>query len=376
MTLYEDVGKTLKKLQLMDPYYALFMMGLEKQETKRVPTMAVGLKGINTILYINPDFWFGMTKDERYGVCKHEMLHLCFMHLLQLGQYPNQKLHNIATDAEINQYIDPRYLPKDHINIEQLSEEFNITLDQKAGSDYYYKKLKDKIPEDFDLGDAEHFWEEFEKLTEAEQAVVENQITYLMEATAEEIAKGRGTVPGEISGLIAMRKKPPKFDWKKHMRQWVGNSSEVYTKPSRFKVNAFFPGTPASKIKLKQNILFAIDTSGSVSEAELEECMSELFHIWKLGHTVTILCADTQLYEPYIYQGQNDVKIHGRGGTYFSPVLEYFNSNPQYSCMIYFTDGGAELPPNANRPMLWVISSQGDDRAIKEHNGKKLIIQN
>jgi predicted metal-dependent peptidase len=87
------------------------------------------------------------------------------------------------------------------------------------------------------------------------------------------------------------------------------------------------------------------------------------------------LCADTTIYEPYIYKGQTEIKIHGRGGTYFTPVLEYFNTHPEYSCMIYFTDGYAELPPNANRPMLWVVSSNGGIEAIKNHNGKILKIE-
>jgi predicted metal-dependent peptidase len=43
--------------------------------------------------------------------------------------------------------------------------------------------------------------------------------------------------------------------------------------------------------------------------------------------------------------------------------------------MIYFTDGYAELPPNANRPMLWVVSSNGGIEAIKNHNGKILKIE-
>lgn len=374
-SLYEDVGRTLKKLLLIDPYYAMFMLSLDKQETERVPTMAVGLNGINVVLYINPKFWFGMSQDERYGVCKHEMLHLCFMHLIVADKYPNHKLHNIATDAEINQYIDKKYLPSGAITLEKIEAEMGVRLNPKEGADVYYKSLQDKVPEDFDLGNAEHFWEAFDKLTDAEKMVVGNQIDYLMEHTAEQCAKSRGTVPGEIQSLMAVKKQPARFDWRKHLRRWIGSSKEVYTKPSRFKPNPFFPNTPSSKIKLKQNILVMIDTSGSVSNKELEEFMSEIYHIWRMGDTVTIACIDTQIYEPYEYRGGNEIAIHGRGGTYFTPSLEYFNSHPEYSCGIYFTDGEAELPPNANKPFLWVISSRGTEKYIQEHNGKKLKIE-
>ena len=376
MSLHEDVGRILRKLLILDPYYAMFMIALDKQETEKVPTLAVGLSGINTVLYINPKFWFGMTQEQKYGVCKHEMLHLCFMHLVSMDRYPNHKVDNIATDAEINQYINPKYLPGGCITIESVKAHFGIDLAPKQGRDVYYKQLISVIPPDLDLGDAEHFWEEFDKLSEADKAVVGNQIGWLMEHTAAECEKMKaGSTPGEIAGMIKLRKEPARFDWKKFIRLWVGNSHEIYTKQSRFKPNPYFPGTPSSKIKLKQNILWAIDTSGSVSDEELGECMSEMHNLWKFGHTVTILCVDTKIYDPYVYQGQTDIKVHGRGGTTFTPTIQYFNEHPEYSCMIYFTDGEAELPPNSIRPMLWVISSRGTDKYINEHNGKILKIE-
>lgn len=378
-SLYDDVGITLRKLLMIDPYYAMFMISLDKQETKKVPTLAVGLNGINTVLYINPDFWFGMTQDQKYGVCKHEMLHLCYMHLVTGSSYPNHKLDNIATDYEINQYINPKHLPKGCVDAEFIKQVFKISLPDKQGRAVYYKELQKVLPKDFDqcdLGEAEHFWEEFNKLSEADKAVVGNQIGWLMEHTSEQLEKLKpGSTPGEIAALIKLKKEPPRFDWKRFIRLWVGNSQEVYTKSTRFKPNPFFPGTPSSKIKLKQNILCAIDTSGSVSEKELEEFMSEIYNLWKFGHTITILCADTTIYDPYIYKGQTDIKIHGRGGTYFTPVIEWFNNHKEYSAMLYFTDGYAELPPNTTRPMMWIISSNGSPKAIESHNGKKLIIE-
>lgn len=376
-TLYEDVGITLRKLLMtQDPYYALFCIGLDKQETTKVPTMAVGLNGVNVILYINKEFWFGMSFEEKFGVCKHEMMHLCFMHLITGNSYPNRKLDNIATDLEINQYIAKDHLPEGCITLESVKKEFGVDCPPKSGRDVYYKMLESKVPEEFDLGDNEHFWEAIEQLSEADKAVIQNQINWRMEHTSQELEKSKpGSTPGEISTLIALHKIPPRFDWKKYIRLWVGNSSEVYTKQSRFKPNPFFPGTPSSKIKLKHNILCAIDTSGSVSNEELEEFMSEIYNLWKFGHTITILCVDTKIYEPYIYKGSAEIEMYGRGGTYFTPTIEYFNTHPEYSCMIYFTDGYAEMPPNANKPMLWVVSSNGGTSAIDGHNGKILKIE-
>jgi len=375
LSLYEDVGYTLKKLLLDDPYYGMFMMTLDKQISTDIPTMAVGLNGVNIKLLINPNFWFSMSLEHKKGVCKHEMLHLCYMHLLTSDRYPDRIKDNIATDAEINQYIKPEYLPEFAVSLQSIEQQFGIKLKPKEGRDVYYKALEGKIPPEYSCGNSEHFWDIVEGLSDAQKAVVQNQIDYLMEHIAEEITKRNGTVPGEIQGLIQARKIPPRFDWKKHLRRFVGASKEVYTKPTRYKPNPYFPGNPSNKIKLKQNILCIIDTSGSVSNLELEEFMSEIYNIWRMGDVVTILCVDTKIYDPYEYKGQLEVQIHGRGGTYFTPSLEYFNSHPEYSCGIYFTDGEAELPPNANKPFLWVISSRGTTRYIDNHNGKKLKIE-
>jgi len=375
-SLYDDVGRTLRKLLMIDPYYAMFMISLDKQETSKVPTLAVGLNGINVVLYINPEFWFGMTQEQKFGVCKHEMLHLCFMHLINASGYQDHKRDNIATDAEINQYIDPKYLPSGCISLEQIKRDFGVTLAEKQGRDTYYKALEGKVPKEYDLGDAEHFWEVFDQLSEADKAIVQNQIDHMMTSIAEEMEKSKpGSTPGEISAMIKLKKQPPRFDWKRFIRMWIGNSNEVEVKQSRFKPNAYFPGTPSTKIAFKKNLLIAIDTSGSVSNSELEEFMSEIYNLWRFGHTITILCVDTTIYDPYVYKGQNDIKIHGRGGTYFTPTLEYFNAHTEYSAMIYFTDGEAELPPNAIRPMLWVVSSRGTLNYIQEHNGIKLKIE-
>lgn len=374
MTLYEDLGRILKLLLMDDPYYALFMMSLDKQETTKVPTLAVGLNGVNVVLYINPDFWFKLTKQQKFGVCKHEMMHLCFMHLVDNQYYPNRKKDNIAADLEINQYIDPTHLPEGGITLDSVKAQMGLTLPPKQGRDFYYRQLGDKC-NDYELGENEHFWEIFEQLSPEDQAVVRNQLESIMEKTADEVRKSRGSVPGEIESILTLIKKPARFDWKKFLRQWTGNSVEVFLKSTRFKPNPYFPGTPSNKIKLKQNILCAIDTSGSVSESELHEFMSEIHNLWKFGHTISILCVDTQIYDPYIYNGSSEITIHGRGGTYFTPTLEYFNSHNEYSCMIYFTDGEAELPPRANKPMLWVVSSRGTTRAIEKHNGKILKIE-
>lgn len=375
MTLYEDIGKAMKQLLFEDPYYALFLLGIQKQETTAVPTLAVGLTGLNVTLLINKDFWDRLPLNQKLGVLKHEVLHLCFYHLTSSEYYPNHILDNIATDLEINQYIKPNNLPPGGVTMDYIQQVFGVTLPEKKGRDFYYKELSKHLPPQMpSMGDAEHFWEKVNGLSEADKAVIQNQIVSMMEDAANELEKSRpGTVPGEISQQLTLVKKEPLFDWAKYIRLWVTNSTEVTLKQTRFKPNPYFPRNPSGKLKMKHNILCAIDTSGSVSEHVLHKFLAEIYNLWRFGHTINIMCIDTKMYDPYVYKGSAEVKISGRGGTSFTPTLEYFNRSNEYSVMIYFTDGEAELPPKANKPMLWVID--GTDKYIKEHNGKILKIQ-
>jgi predicted metal-dependent peptidase len=105
-------------------------------------------------------------------------------------------------------------------------------------------------------------------------------------------------------------------------------------------------------------MLLGIDTSGSVSDDELREFMTEIHHIHKTGVDVTIIQCDTAIVSIKEYKGKYDgIKIGGRGGTSFDPVIDYFNANlKKYTSLVYFTDGEAwtDLKPKA--PTLWVLS--------------------
>ena len=110
---------------------------------------------------------------------------------------------------------------------------------------------------------------------------------------------------------------------------------------------------------MKQHMLLAIDTSGSVSNEELSEFMNEIHHIHKAGVDITIVQCDTSIRSIEAYKGKNDLKVKGRGGTEFYPVLDYYNANlKKYTSLVYFTDGECytDVKPKGNT--LWVLSER------------------
>ena len=200
-------------------------------------------------------------------------------------------------------------------------------------------------------------------MDEATQKLIESQTRHIVLQVAEQIEKSTGNVPGEFTELIQRLRtiEPAKFDWKGYMRRFVGKSTKTYTKKSRRKYNKRTPDYPGLKIKKQKHILAAIDTSASVKTKELKEFYNELHHLKKTGSEITVIQCDTAISDISLFNPKEDLQIHGRGGTDFQPVIDYYNENlNKYSCLFYFTDGEASTPDNARGNILWVLSAQSD----------------
>jgi predicted metal-dependent peptidase len=420
MDKIQSLSKTAKDLMLKEPYYGFFLIMLNKLWSNKVPTAGVGKNGINYQLVVNPDFWEKLSELNRLGLLKHELLHIAFGHLTSVFKFSDRKLANVAMDMEINQYIEDSWLPGGELTSDQFKQlkeavtaelekakENNATpeelliiqeklpsrgimiddyeelnLDRKAGARYYYDKLKeakeqkdqtgtsgsenfDQLCDQMDSGEGDGLpdhstWDDFDNLSEAEQKLIEKQLQKVLSDAKEQTVKKRGTVPGEIESVIVIEEiVAAKFDWRGYIRRFTGISSKVYTKKIRRKENRRFSDNPGLKIKMRQHMLLAIDTSGSVSNDELLEFMNEIHHIYKAGVDITIIQCDTKIRSVEAYKGKNDLKVHGRGGTEFDPVLEYYNeNNKKYTSLVYFTDGecDANVKPRGN--VLWVISER------------------
>lgn len=187
----QSLSRATKELMLIEPFYGLFLITMNKVWRNDLDTAGVSKNGINVQLAINPTFWENLSSEYKVGILKHEILHIAFQHLTLRDKFASHKLFNIAADLEINQYIDRAYLPggtyhnkKDYENdtkifidnIKKQMEDKTLTpeqgrqellkipmrcifledfedkdgkpLDPKAGTDYYYKKLEETMDQD------------------------------------------------------------------------------------------------------------------------------------------------------------------------------------------------------------------------------------
>ncbi len=394
----ESLSKISKTLMLEEPFYGFFLLALNKIWDKSVNTAGVCKNGINFQLRINENFWNSLSEEHRLGLLKHELLHIAFQHLTTFTMFSDKKLANIAMDMEINQYINEDRLPKGGINIDDYPD---MNLERRAGCKYYYDKLQeaqqkkkdqnssgdnnmDKLLDALDkdecivlignkLGDEpggggdkevdipDHQWDEFENLPEAEKQLIEKQIQRVLQEVKAQTIKKQGYIPGEMTGMIKIEEiVPPKFNWRNYLRRFTGISTKIFTKKVRRKENTKYPDMPGMKVKMKQKLLLAIDTSGSVCDDEVKEFMNEMHHIYKTGVNITLLQCDTYIRDISEYKGKYDLKLHGRGGTNFTPVIEYFNKHTTYTSLIYFTDGEASTSVSPRAKVLWVHSEQSE----------------
>lgn len=373
----KTVSKICKTLMIKEPYYGFFFLGLNKKFSSDLPTAGVYKQNLNFALDINKEFWYNLPEDHRYGIIKHELLHLVFFHLYMRKDFADKELFNIAADMEVNQYIDRSNLPTGCIFLDT----FNIPLPVRAGTKVYYELLDQNLKSDnpdknlkafmdqmksgkgMPGGMSSHdFWEMFDGLSETEKKLLKSQLEYQMKESAKNV-KGRGYVPGEIQQTIdeLFKQKESVFNWKAYFRRLMGTSYKIFTKKTYRKPSKRFEDSAGLKIKKKQRILVGIDTSGSVSEAELVDFFSEINHIYRAGVSVHIIECDACIHRQYEYKGKFDGTVSGRGGTEFKPIIDYYNNHLQeFTTLIYFTDGECyvkDLKPK--KSMIWVLSSGG-----------------
>lgn len=196
--------------------------------------------------------------------------------------------------------------------------------------------------------------------------------------------EARGLMPGFFMSQVKVLNQPPKLSWQQILKKYVGTISAEKRK-TRMRLNRRQPdrfdlsGSMDSKV-LK--IVVAIDTSGSVSDRMIASIMNEIFGIIaKRRHEITVLECDAEVQRVYRVSKPADVqaKVAGRGGTAFSPAIEYINSDRYFrdALMIYFTDGYGEssIPRPRTYRNIWVVFGSERNLSVKEPYGAVIALK-
>ncbi len=184
--------------------------------------------------------------------------------------------------------------------------------------------------------------------------------------------KGRGTVPLAAERMVEEIKNPT-LDWRTILNDFVQEEICDYSfspPDKRMEDSPFFLPDFNEKDESVKDILFMIDTSGSMSNKQISECYSEIYGaIQQFGGKLQgkLGFFDAVVVDPIPFEDEEEFKIirpKGGGGTSFDIIFDYvekeMEDEPPVSIVI-LTDGYAPFPKEAcanGIPVLWIINNK------------------
>jgi predicted metal-dependent peptidase len=165
----------------------------------------------------------------------------------------------------------------------------------------------------------------------------------------------------------------PKVRWQDRLRRralsW-GFDSISWDRPNRkYRPHGFY--FPRHRGYQLPDILFAFDTSGSVSDQFLGQMIAELNGLLTMARNsvVRVVCCDTVVQVVGDFHAGRRLdpqqhKLRGGGGTDFRPVFDYARQEKRFRQVIYLTDtmGIYPEPPPQDLNTLWLVPHDMADK--------------
>jgi len=376
----------------VDRFYAhLFFQVDRLQDNKNCPTMGVGIMQGRIKLVYNTDFLDKLSDNCAIEVLKHEAMHLINQHLIA-GKGAKEKdavkaqIENIAMDRSINQVLNQKLIKEIGGVLPESFDKLLTSMGKGFKSQenmpwqYYHdllqqerehreeqgegegegqpgegeggKSFGDQLK---DLGMDEHGM--FGEMDALDKAMLEDKIRKAAESAKGD---GAGQLPSEVEEMLRMQKKPT-ISWQREIRQFVGQGSRAEKTNTRSRRNRRYGIIqPGKKRDYVAKILVVLDTSGSMSGGRTEKVLNELYGIYKAtpNMELDIVQCDAQIQDVFRYDGKDEFKVSGRGGTEMVPGLKYAEEH-KYDGVIFLTDGefwGEDFKSHNKVSSLWVIA--------------------
>lgn len=184
-------------------------------------------------------------------------------------------------------------------------------------------------------------------------------------AGAAQQALQAGKLGGALARLVDHLLQP-QLPWRMLLARYltsIARDDYSYMRPSRREGNAILPSLRSHHLELT----VVLDTSGSVTEAELNEFLAEVNAIkGQMQARITLHSCDTQLAAdgPWQVEAWEELKLprtfQGGGGTSFLPPFTWAErQDRQPDLLVYFTDARGEFPAQEPAyPVLWLVKGR------------------
>ena len=319
--------------------------------------------------YYNSKFVNMLKKGEEEFLFGHEVLHNVYEHLgrSKLNKHEPQ-LANIAADYAVNGDLvksrigklittvpalhDTKYYD---MSMEEIYDDL-IENAEKIDMDQLVDMLLDEhLDSDGDGEGGQPQEDENGNLvskskpnySEEEKKKIRDEIKESLINAAKQTS-GAGDIPGGVKRIIKDLTEP-KMNWRELLAQTIEStikSDYSFMRPSRkgWGMDVFLPGmVPETTI----DIALALDMSGSISDAQGKEMLSEVRGIMEQfqDFRVKVWCFDTKVYNyveftPHNIDEFEEYELAGGGGTSFECNWDFMKEQDiQPNRFVMFTDG-------------------------------------
>lgn len=345
--------KARSRLILDNPFFGTLCLRLKVVEWEQETGATDGVH-----LFYNPKWFEKLTDMERIGFLAHEVLHVVFLHITRRNERDATKW-NVACDYAINNYLvaEGFILPKGGLVDPQYND---------MTAEAIYSMLPDQDSKLLDPGKCGGVMDHpGTDGTSGKTSAIEAGLTVAIHQAAE-AAKAQGKLSGTMESVISDIT-DPKVDWKAVLARFLraNNKSDfTWVRPNRrFIARGMY--LPSLHNPCLEEIVVAVDTSGSISDDELTQFTTETSYILHelAPERVQFLQCDTEVQNATEYTRESlplKVTYEGRGGTKFSPVIDYVNENyPNTAALVYLTDlESDDFGDKPHYPVLWVTTNE------------------
>lgn len=374
--------QAITALLFSEPFYGHLISKMRIRKSTEIPTAGVYITDKINLVY-NDEWVETLEVIDVVKVLKHECGHILQEHIPRAKQIGaiSKELHkrfNIATDATINVHdLVPSVDKIGGVTVKSLNEMLKGMLDKANAKDngkrtfqeleegqiaeYYYNRINQFAEENSDVlpsAEAGDFGETLDDHStwEKSEGNEEMQKEVAKQAVNESVknAGGIGNVPGDVAALVNEMNKS-QVNWRQQLRQFYVNtlkSSKTSTRKKRNRRYGIIQ--PGVKKKPELHLGLCVDTSGSVSDAELGMFWAEMQAINSCGVKITVIEADCSVQNVYEFDSKKTPEFKGRGGTAYSPAIKKA-IELKVDGILYCGDfDAADKPENPNKPFLWV----------------------
>ena len=398
------VSKARTRLVARLPFLGRIAMNMAPRAAR--PEDGVKTAGIarDGTAVFNAEYLATLSDKEIAGVVAHEALHPALQFWARKGNR-HHLLANIAHDLSFNFWIEEMAcgeieLPKGSL----LDQKFHgmsmeeiyayllkgdngsgkttikckgggqITIDTKGGGGDQYGDCRDDLAESPGGKKASRGDRSAQKKLESEWKMT------LAEAAQhhEQRSKSKGTLPAGLRRYIE-ELLHPKLDWTELLRKWCGENGRredySFLRPNRrsYSLGTILPSQCAGGYA---DVVFLLDSSGSMSQREIRRGLSEAQGILEeMGCEIRVIVCDAAVHTDMSVEEACEIEVKGGGGSNFCPAFELLDEDGFDGAVVAFTDGMIDVPPEMPVNMqgtLWVTT--GDYKPPTETWGEHISI--